>query len=497
MLSQGEDYKWWVLVAVVLGTLLTVMDLSTLSVALPTVGTYFGANIPSVQWVVLANALTISALLLPMGRAGDIIGRKPIFMIGLTVFVLGSVLAGLSTSLMMLILSRVVQGAGAAMVQGNAMAMALAVFPGSERGKVIGLNMSAVGLGSIAGPIVGGLLVTTFGWRSIFVVTGGIGLFALVVGSTILDGRRFAPESTDGRHPRFDWLGAGLSAIAMLVFLLVMTNGYQSGWLSPLIVLGMAAFAVFAVAFVWWELRFPSPLFELRLFKRRVFAFAAGAAWMSFLGAASLMFVMPFFLQEILGYSPREVGLILIPSAVCMAVIAPLAGRLSDRFGWRWFTIGGLTVSITAMLTFSATLSVGTSIALVIPVMMLRFVGHALFNSPNANSLFSEVERSRYGAVSALTQVIRNSGSVTGIAIVTMVIAGTMSSMGFEPSLDAVSAGDDALAEAFMAGARRGFLVLSGLLVVALAFSIFKEGKVDPPERAANDQSTEVGQAAR
>ncbi len=496
VLSQRENYKWFVLGCVVLGTFLTVMNLSTLSVALPTVGTHFSADLSSVQWAILANALTISALLLPMGRAGDIVGRKPMFMMGLTVFVAGSVLAGSSGSLSMLVLSRVVQGMGAAMVQSNTMAMALAVFPGSERGKVIGLNMSTVGVGSILGPAIGGLLVTAFGWRSIFVITGSLGLLALAVGTAVLDGRRFAPEATDGPRPRFDWLGAALSASAMLLFLLVMTNGYRLGWLSPLIILGILSTASLAVGFVWWELRSASPLFELRLFKRRVFAFAAGAAWMSFLGASSVMFVMPFFLQKILGYSPREVGLIMIPSAVVMAVTAPLAGRLSDRFGWRWFTIGGLLLSITAMLTFSTTLSAGSSIALIIPLLMLRFLGHGLFNSPNASSLFSAVERSRYGVVSALTQVIRNSSSVTGIAIVTMVIVGTMSSMGFEPSLDAVSAGDEALAEAFVTGARRAFMALSSLFGVALLFSIFKGGKVDrQAEPTAVDQPSGAGKA--
>jgi len=394
-LSRREDYKWWVLGCVLLGTFLTVMDLSTLGVALPTVGTHFEADLASVQWAVLANAVTITVLLLPMGRLGDIVGRKPMFVIGLGVFVLGSVLAASSVNLSMLVLSRVVQGVGGAMVQSNAMAMSLSAFPGGERGKVIGLNMSAVGVGTVLGPAIGGLLVSAFGWRSIFVVTGSLGVLSLVAASIVLDSRRFAPEPTNGRRPRFDWLGAILSGIAMLLFLLVMTNGYRLGWLSPAIVLGILAIVTSAAAFVWWELRYPSPLFELRLFKRKLFAFAAAASWMSFLGTTSLVFIMPFFLQEILGHSPREVGLILIPSSVCMSVIAPLAGRLSDRFGWRWFTISGMVLSIAAMLTFSVTLGLGTSIALIIPIMMLRLSGHGLFNAANASALFSTVEPSR------------------------------------------------------------------------------------------------------
>ncbi len=496
-LSQRENYKWWVFGGLVLGSFLTVMDLSTLNVALPTIGTHFSADLPLVQWVIIANALTITALLLPMGRLGDMIGRKPMYIGGLLIFVMGTVLAGSSVNLLMLVLSRVVQGFGAAMVQSNSMAMSLTVFPPSERGKIIGLNMSTVGIGGIAGPVIGGLLVSAFGWRSIFLVTGILGVVAIATAAMILDGRRFTPQPADGQRPRFDWKGSILSAIALLLFLLLMTNGYRAGWLSPVILLGIVAFVGFSAAFIWWGLRTTEPIFDLRLFKKKVFALAAAAAWLSFLGTASMMFIMPFYLQKVLGYSPREVGLILIPSSLVMALIAPVAGRMSDRFGWRWFTVGGLALSVTAMLTLSMTLTVGASLALIIPLLMLRFTGHSLFNSPNSSSIFSAVEPSRYGAVSALTQVLRNSGGVTGIAIVTMVIVATMSSMGFEPSLDAVSAGDGAVAEAFVTGVRRAFMVLSGFFGLGLLFSLFKGGGTREAGSAVVTATPEKEDAAR
>ncbi|MCL0101779.1 MFS transporter [Dehalococcoidia bacterium] len=472
LLSQRDDYKWFVLATLVLGTFLTVIDLSSLNVALPTIGTYFNADLSSIQWAVIANALTVTVLLLPMGRLGDIIGRRNIWMVGFSVFIVGSILAASSFNLPMLIVSRALQGTGAAMIQANSMAMALSVFPPTERGKVIGLNMSAVGTGGIVGPAIGGLLVSEMGWRSIFLITSAVGVIAIIAAFLILDPRRFNPEQGNGHRPPFDWVGSILSGIALLLFLLIFTNGNQLGWTSTLILTGAVACAVIVITFTRWELRSPSPLFDLTLFKRKVLSMGAAAAWVSFMGTASVMFIMPFYFQRVLGYTPKEVGLIMIPGSLCMALVAPIAGRLSDRFGWRWFTIGGLALSMSAVLTLSTTLTIASPLTLIIPLLMLRFVGHALFNSPNASSIFSVVKPSRYGAVSALIPVLRNSGSVTGIAVVAMVVVTTMGSMGFEPSLDAVTAGNDGVAEAFVEGARRAFIVLSGFFFLAFIFSV-------------------------
>ena len=496
-LSQRENYKWWVLGALTVGTFITVIDLASLNIALPNIGTHFDANLPTVQWVVLGNALAITALLLPMGRLSDIVGRRQVYLLGFGIFAVAGVLSGLSTSLPMLISSRVLQGLGSAMIQANFMAMAIQVFPAKERGKVMGLIMSTVGFGGIAGPVFGGFLVNALGWRSIFFITSALGLLSAAVGAVVLDKRVFLTEQTDGHRPSFDWLGSILSGVALLLFLLVITNGYRAGWLSAPIVAGMIAFLLFVSAFIWWELRTASPMFELRLFKRKLLALASAAAWMSFLGTGSVLFIMPFYLQKVLGYSPTEVGLIFIPSSLCLAALSPLAGRLSDRFGWRPFTVGGLALSIAAMLIFSTTLTATSPLVLLIPLLMLRFTGHAFFNSPNSTSIFSAVEIARFGVVSALTQVLRNSGTVAGIALVTMVIVITMDSLGFEPSLDAVAGGQAGVAEAFVTGARRAFLILAGLMAVGLAFSLYKGQPLQEEEPLSKDLSAEPSPLSR
>lgn len=476
---QSANYKWWVFGTIAIGTFLSVIDHGSVMVALPSIESHFGTDLPTVQWVVLGYTLTISVLLLPMGRLGDIIGRKPVYITGFTVFALAAALAGASINLPMLITAKVLQGAGSAMIQGNAMAMIISTFPGRERGKALGTHLSVVGIGAIAGPALGGLLVSTFGWRSVFLVNVLVGLLTIAAAVVILDQHRLSQETQEGQRPKFDWLGAALSGAALLVFLLVMSNGYRVGWASVPIVVGLLAFVVLLVVFIWWELRTPSPMLELRLFKRRLVAFGVSAGWVAFLGGSSVYFMMPFYLQRVLGYSPRESGLIVIPGALCLIIVGSLSGRLSDRFGWRRFNLGGLTLAAIALFILSTRLTEHSSLALVIPTLMLLSCGTGLFNTPNNSSILSAVERSRYGVVSSLTQLMRNTANVTSVSLATTIVVTTMASQGFEPSLGTVSAeGGTAVARAFVSGLHRAFLILGSLLLVGIVLSYFKGERV-------------------
>ena len=472
------------------GTFFTVVDHGSVNVALPRIESHFDTDLPTVQWVVVGYALAISVLLLPMGRMGDVLNRKSVYLTGLALFALGAGLAGTSQNVPMLITFKVLQGAGSAMVQGNGMATILSVFPASERGKALGLNMSVVGSGIIVGSAVGGLLVSALGWRSVFFVASGAGLVALASSALILDRQRLAPQQDQGQRVKYDWLGAAFSGGALLLFLVSMTNGHSSGWGSPPIALGLLGAAALLGAFVWWELRHPAPMLDLRLFKHKLLALGVATGWISFMGNTSVIFMMSFYLQKVLGYSPGQAGLIIIPGAFAMIVIGPLAGRLSDRYGWLKFNVAGLAISATGLFVLSTSLTTDSRLAFIIPILIINSSGIGLFSSPNNNSILSAVERSRYGVVTALTQLVRNSAQVTSIAVMTTLVVATMAARGFEPSLTAVAetGGAAGVTEAFVDGFKRGCLVLGSLLVLGIVLSIIKGDRPKGPPMEAGER---------
>ena len=256
-LSQRENYKWWVFAAVALGTLTSVINNGSVSVAVPTIAQHFGTDLSTVQWVVIAEGLTVSALLLPMGRLSDIVGRKQVYVAGLIIFIVAAALAGMSPNIAALIVFKGMQGIGAAMTQGTGLAMVTSVFPVSERGKGIGTHASVVGTGGVIGPVVGGFLVVALGWRWVFFINIWMGLLTMIAVLIIIDSRAFR---ADTRVRTYDLLGAVLSSAALLTFLLAVTNGARTGWLSPTIVTAGIMFVILAAVFIWWQGRSPSPM---------------------------------------------------------------------------------------------------------------------------------------------------------------------------------------------------------------------------------------------
>ena len=469
-IKQSPNYKWWVFCTVATGTFMSVMGHGSVLIALPAIASHFNASLTTVVWIAIGEALTISALLLPMGRLSDIVGRKQIYVVGYTVFLFASAAAGFSVTLSMLLMARVAQGVGEAMLQSNGQAMVLSVFPGSERGKALGTQFSVVGTGSIVGMVAGGFLVSALGWEWVFLINIPVGLFALMAAVLVLDKSRFVLDRQGGQRPRFDWQGSTLSAAALVIVLLALTFGNRAGWGSGPILGAMVAFAVLLGAFIWWELRTPSPMLDLRLFRSKLVALGVTAGWLSFLGSSGVRFLMSLYLQSVLGYSARGAGLITLPSAIGMTVMGTVSGRLSDRYGWLKFNVGGLALASLALFMLAAWLGDNTSLGLIVPILLLQSVGSGLFGSPNNSSILSAVERSRYGIVSALTSLTRNSANIAGTAIATAIVVTTMGSMGAEPSLDAVSGAPGA----FVVGVQRAFLAGAIMLLVGMVISILK-----------------------
>ena len=477
---QSPNYKWWVFCTVGTGTFMSVLGHGSVLIALPTIANHFGASLTTVLWIAISEALTISALLLPMGRLSDIVGRKQVYVVGFTIFLIASAAAGFSVSLTMLLAARVVQGASEAMLQANGQAMVLSVFPGSERGKALGTHFSVVGAGSIVGMALGGLLVSAWGWRSVFLINIPVGILALIAAILVLDKSRFVQERQGGQRPKFDWQGSMLSAAALVTVLLAITFGNRAGWGSGPILGAMLTFVILMSAFIWWELRTPSPMLDLRLFQRKLVALGVTAGWLSFLGSSGVRFMMSLYLQSVLGHSAREAGLITLPSAIAMTIMGTISGRLSDRFGWLKFNVGGLALASIALFFLATSLSDASPLSFIVPILVLQSVGSGLFGSPNNSSILSAVERSRYGIISALNSLTRNSANIASTAIATAIVVATMSSMGAEPSLEAVS--DEP--QAFVVGMRRAFLVAAIMLLVGMVISVLKGDR--PKETAAS-----------
>ena len=207
-IKASDNYKWWVFSTIAIGTFLSVVDHGSVLVALPSIESHFGSDLPTVQWIVVGYALAISVLILPMGRLGDIIGRKQVYVGGMIVFVIAAALAGASPNLGSLIAAKIFQGVGSAMVQSSGIAMTIAAFPGTERGKALGTHLSVVGAGAIAGPAIGGLLVSAFEWRSVFFANVPVGIFTIAVSMLVLPLGKPTPPAPGEIKQRFDWGGA-------------------------------------------------------------------------------------------------------------------------------------------------------------------------------------------------------------------------------------------------------------------------------------------------
>ena len=318
-----------------------------------------------------------------------------------------------------------------------------------------------------------------------FYGTAILAVLAIVAALVVIDPKRIGQPA--GRRVRFDWTGALLSTAALVSFLQALTWAPALGYGSPLIVAAFAGFVACLTAFVFHELRAPSPMMDVRLFKRRLFSLGVLASYLNFLGMQSVRFIMPFYLQAVLGLSPTQVGLIIVPGAVSMMITGPLSGRLSDRFGWRWFTMGGLLVSVAGLLILSM-LRPDSHLAIATFGMILQSAGIGIFNAPNNSSVLSAVEPSKYGVISGFLNLVRNAGNLSSVAVATAIVTATMASIGYEPTLASISAeGGDGVLAAFTSGLRVTYRAMAIVVLIGVVASAFKGPAFRPSEREGRE----------
>ncbi|MCS5649248.1 MAG: MFS transporter [Dehalococcoidia bacterium] len=470
----STNYKWLVYASVAVGAFLTVSDQTGTNIAMPRIAEDLSADIPTVQWVYLLYTLSISSLLLPMGRLSDLVGRKSIYCTGLAIFSVGALGAYLSGVLPILLGAKAVQGLGAAMIQANGMALMAESFPRNERGKALGLYMTIIGIGATGGPVIGGYLIGTFGWRSMYLAILMFGIMALVFSFKILKKEEFTSSQKD---LSFDWIGAALSASALALFLLGLTYTYRLGWSNSLVIVGFLLSAVSLAGFIWWEKRNQNPIVDLSLFSVPEFSLGMAARYLAFMSGSSAFFLMPFYLIQVIGLKESEAALVLAPSSIMMAITSPLSGRLSDKIGTKWPAVAGLICWAAAVAVYT-TITVDSSPWIVVTGMFLQGSGNGIFGSPNTTAVMNVVESNRYGVVSALVNMVRTSGNLTGIAIGTTLVVFTMASRNYPPDLSAIesvgaTAYGEGLKAAFTEGITRAFWIGTGIVGFAALFTAF------------------------
>ncbi|MEZ4681190.1 MAG: MFS transporter [Caldilineaceae bacterium] len=406
------DYsrKWWVMAAVGLASFLETIDSSAVSLALPTMVQVFKVDFALVQWVMLAFVLTQATLMLVMGRLGDTFGKKPIFLSGVVIAMVGATLCGFAPNIYWLIGLRIIQAAGVAMAMALAFGITAEAFPPEERGMAMGTIGAIVSIGVVIGPIVGGVVLDALSWRWLFFINLPFALFSLPVGL------RNIPNLRQGSGGRFDYIGSFVFFLSLLAFLMATTFGQRIGFGEPLILLLLALAALFLILFLLIEAKVVAPVVDLQLFADHRFSINLLLRYLSFIIFVSVSLLLPFYLQNMLGYGPRMVGLLLTVIPVTFGGIAPIAGSLSDRFGVRPVSMTGLLFLFVGALAVS-TLRADTTVWGYIVRATPFGLGMGIFQSPNNSAIMGAVPGTRLGMASSLLSVVRTLGRSSGIAI--------------------------------------------------------------------------------
>jgi len=460
---------------VCIGAFLGQLDASIAGLILPTLEQVFGASVASVEWVAIAYLLTLAALVVPLGRLGDLVGRKVLYTWGFVVFVGGSGLCGLAPNLSWLIVFRVAQAIGAAMLQANSVAIITAAVPRRALGRAIGVQGAAQAVGLSVGPSVGGLLIDSLGWRWVFFIAVPFGLVGAVLAWLVLPRTRQTSVADPSPAPeQFDWLGAALLGPSVGLILLGLTYGNSWGWTSPtlLTTLGLAVACLAMLVYV--ERRSASPLLDLGLLRMRSFSRGLVAGLLSYAVLFGSLFLIPFYLERILGKGAAQTGLLLTPVPIALGVMAPIAGTLTDRIGPGPPTIVGMAIAALALAGLA--LAPSTSLTLTLGLLALLGIGLGLFTPPNNSAVMGSAPANRLGLAGGILNMTRSLGTSLGVAATGAVLAVRLSArLGVQ-----VGSTIDAPVTALLPAFHETLLFLAGLAVLAALVSIARRGEAWP-----------------
>lgn len=394
---------------------MVVVDVTIVNIALPTIARDFEASLPELEWAVIAYSLTMIGLVPTLGRLSDVLGRKRLYLLGLVTFGAASILAGRSERIQMLIAARVVQAVGGALITSNTLAILTDVFPAGKRGVAMGLQSILIGGGAAIGPVLGGFLVTSFGWQAIFWVNVPVSLVASTVAARVLP----AQHARDAAQA-IDWGGAALLLVGLVSLLTGVTRGPQWGWGSLQVVGAALGGVVVLGAFAWRQRVARAPIVRPALFRIRAFASGQAAGFLGTMSLVTMVFTLPFYWQGLRGETAQATGLFMLPIPLGIMCLSPVAGRLSDKLGARGLATFGLTLVASGAWLLSR-VDAETPVADVLWRVAVVGVGLGCFLAPNNSAIMSAVPEGERGVASGLLALFRFLGQSSGI-----VTAGTL-----------------------------------------------------------------------
>ena len=432
------DAHWFAVGTVCIGAFMGQLDASIVTQAFPSLQRAFGASIGDVQWVGLAYLITLVSLVTAMGGLADVVGRKLLYLYGFGVFILGSTLCGFSHDLLVLDGFRVLQAAGAAMLQANSVAIIVLAVPRARLGHAVGLQGAAQAIGLSLGPTIGGLLIALGGWPLIFFVNLPIGVVGILMGVMLIPRSKHLVQ-----RRRFDWVGLGLFVVAVGSLFGAVSFGNQLGWGSPPILAALMDAGVISAVFLWHERRVDEPMLDLALFRRARFSLGIAAGLLSYVVLFGLLFITPYFLERGLHQRVAQAGLELTAMPLTIAVVAPVAGRIADHFGPRLLSLMGMLLAGAGCAAFALA---HPSPAPVVVELAIVGAGLGCFTPANNASILGSIPRQQTGAASGILNMARGTGTAVGLAVTGLVFG-----LGIGVGSDAMIGTASAVAAAFLA----------------------------------------------
>lgn len=455
--------KWAVLMVVVVSTFMSTLDSSIVNVALPNMARSLGVGTSRIQLVALSYLIVISGMVLIFGRLGDMFGKSRTFRYGLLVFSLGSLLCGISYTFAFLIFSRIVQAVGAAAMMANNQGIIAEVFPPTERGRALGLSGTSVALGALVGPGLGGMIVGVAQWEYIFLINVPIGVAAYFFACRLLPkGKNFSGEKMDG-------LGAILLLLSIIPLFTALSEGLNRGFTDSLILCGFGVSIVAFFLFIQLERRREHPLIRLEIFQNRLFSLSIFCSFLTFVAMFCSNIILPFYLQDVMSYSPQQAGLVLMIYPMILMVVAPFGGHLSDKIGSEVLTVIGLSLA-SAGLFGMGTLNRSSSLLHLVFFIAVLAIGMGLFQSPNTSLIMSSVPKSKLGIAGSVNALVRNLGMVSGIALATTVLY-SMMSLKLAYKVSDYSAGQD---QAFIYGMHVVYVIAGGISLLGAILTLLR-----------------------